>query len=217
MNQNKKDRIVLLLLMAFFYLLNEVYIISQDKKIVSITDLQKEMLDKTSGVENVSCSFEQYKHLKFLDEVVQSKGKLVFDKQNRLRWEYLHPFEYLIVINENKFYIKTEGRISKYDVESNKMFSQICDLIISSVNGSIFTDSRFKVQAYVNNGQYELNMEPTIKEMREVIKHIKLLINKADFSVDKVVMYENGDDYTEIIFSNKKFNATIPETTFSCN
>ncbi len=188
----------------------------QQKKI-SIQELQNEMQQKTANIESISCDFKQNKHLKYLDAVVESEGKLCFDKNNRLRWEYLTPFEYLIVINQGKFSIKTDGRVSEYDTKSNKIFTQISDLMISSVNGTIFTDPNFSVSAFVEKGEYIIYLEPNIKEMKDVISQIKLYINKSDFSVNKVYMFEREDDFTEIIFKNKKFNEALPECTFYCN
>jgi len=184
---------------------------------VGTAELQKEMKQKTANLETVSCNFKQNKHLEYLDAVVESEGNLFFDKKNRLRWEYSTPYEYLIVINQGKFSIKTDGKVSEFDVNSNKIFGQISDLIISSVNGTIFTDPNFSVKAYSENDEYIIYLEPKIKEMKEVLNQIKLYINKSDFSVNKVYMFEREDNYTEIIFINKKFNEVLPESTFSCN
>lgn len=189
----------------------------QDNKPITVEQLQSEMLSKTADLVSVSCDFEQNKHLQYLDAVVSSSGKLIFDKNNRLRWEYVEPFEYLIVINNGTFSIKTDGRVSEYDIESNKMFSQISELIVSSVNGSIFTDPAFCVVAHHNSKEYIVFMEPKDEEMKKVLSKIKMHIDKADFSVNKVIMYEKEDDYTEINFLNKKFNADLAAGTFSCD
>ncbi len=184
---------------------------------VSVQELQKEMTQKTADVENVSCDFVQKKHLQFLDEVVTSDGKLFFDKNNRLRWEYVSPYEYLIVINNGKFSIKNDGKVSEFDTNSNKVFTQISDLIVKSVNGTIFTSPEFNVKAYKDKDEYIIYLEPNIQEMKDVLSRIKLCINEEDFSVNRVFLYEKEDNFTEITFKNKKFNASLPESTFSCN
>ncbi len=191
--------------------------LAQSRTSIAVDDLKSEMLSKTASLVSVSCDFEQNKHLEYLDAVVSSTGKLVFDKNNRLKWEYKEPFEYLIVINDGKFSIKTDGRINEYDIESNQVFSQISDLIISSVNGTIFTDSKFGVSAFKAGKEYIVFMEPQVEEMKEVLRKIEMHINVDDFSVNKVIMFEQEDDFTEIKFINKVFNATLPANTFSCD
>ncbi|MCG8581705.1 MAG: outer membrane lipoprotein carrier protein LolA [Bacteroidales bacterium] len=190
---------------------------AQNRAPIAVEELKSEMLSKTADLVSVSCDFEQNKHLEYLDAVVSSTGKLVFDKNNRLRWEYKEPFEYLIVINNGTFTIKTDGRTNEYDIESNQLFSQISELIISSVNGTIFTDPAFGVKAFKEANEYIVFMEPAVEEMREVLRKIEMHINVNDFSVNKVIMFEQEDNFTEIKFINKVFNATLPGNTFSCD
>ncbi len=184
-------------------------------KPISVDALQHEMLEKTKETRSVSCDFLQQKQMQYLDEVITSSGKLYFDKKNRLRWEYIDPFEYLIVINQGTFIIETDGQKSEYDIESNKMFSQISELIISSVNGTVFTDDKFSVEAFEGEKQYLVYLEPNVDELKGVISKIKMRINKSDFSVDQVIMYEEQDDFTEINFINKQFNEVLPDHLFT--
>lgn len=182
---------------------------------IGVDDLQKEMVSKTADISTISCDFVQNKHMEYLDAQITSKGKLFFDKKNRLRWEYVDPFSYLITINKGKFTINTDGQVSEYDIESNKVFSKISELIISSVNGSIFTDSKFNVEAFIDGNEYLIFLEPNVPELKEVISKIKMFVDKNDFSVNKVVMYEKEDNYTEINFINKKFNEVLSDSIFA--
>ncbi len=177
---------------------------------IEVEALNKIMQEKTKDVQSVLCDFKQEKHMEYLDAVIESSGKLYFDKQNRLLWEYVEPFQYLITINNGKFTINSDGNISEHDIKSNKMFSQLSDLIIKSVNGTIFTDDSFDVEAVEEPKQYVVTLHTRKPEMKEVLAKIELLINKTDFSVNEVKMYEQQDDFTHITFINKKFNASIP-------
>ncbi len=180
------------------------------QKKVSVDELHKIMQEKTKDVQSVACDFEQEKHMEYLDAVIASSGKLYFDKQNRLLWEYVEPFQYMITINNGKFTINSDGNISEHDIKSNKMFSQLSDLIIKSVNGTIFTDDSFDVEAVEETNQYVVTLHTKKPEMKEVLSKIDLLIDKSNFSVNEVKMYEQQDDFTHIKFINKKFNASIP-------
>lgn len=195
-------------------LLSNAFFAQTNQKPIGVEELQRQMVSKTADVNTISCDFIQNKHMEYLDAVIESKGKLFFDKKNRLRWEYVEPFRYLITINKGKFTINTDGQINEFDIESNKVFSQVSELIISSVNGSIFTDSKFNVQATVNDTEYVIIMEPKLKELKDVISKIKMHVDIKDFSVNKVIMYEKQDNYTEIQFLNKKFNEVLPDSIF---
>ncbi len=202
--------------LGFFVLFFSGLAIAQnDGKTISIEELQKVMKEKTAGVNTISCDFIQDKHMEYLETIITSKGKLFFDTKNRLRWEYKEPFEYLITINNGQFSISTDGETNNYDIESNQMFSKISELIISSVNGTIFTDTNFNVKAFEGENQFIIYLEPNIAELKEVLNKIKMRIDKKDFSVDKVTMYEMDDNYTEISFINKKFNESFSDDIFT--
>ena len=43
---------------------------------------------------------------------------------------------------------------------------------------------------------------------------MEIYLDKKDLSVNRLVMYENVTDYTGYVFTDKKFNETIPASVF---
>ena len=43
---------------------------------------------------------------------------------------------------------------------------------------------------------------------------MEIYLDKKDYSGNRLVMYENETDYTGYVFSEKKFNETIPSAVF---
>ena len=50
--------------------------------------------------------------------------------------------------------------------------------------------------------------------MKDYLSHIELKINKLDYSVEELKMFEKSGDFTAITFRNKKINETIPAEIF---
>lgn len=94
----------------------------------------KETAELTNTIES---SFTQEKFLSFLSEKVTSYGKFYFKNPNKLRWEYTKPFDYAIIINNEKMIIKNEKKENKFDLKSNKMFKEINEILVGCVNGSL--------------------------------------------------------------------------------
>jgi outer membrane lipoprotein-sorting protein len=186
-----------------------------------ITDIAKVKTELSKLSENTSTiqsKFIQEKHLSFLTENIISKGIFYFNSPDQLRWEYSEPFEYIIVFNDKNIYIKNEDKISTYDTESNKMFSEINNLMIGIIQGNLSTDNeRFAVKYFENSTQYLLELEPKLPEMKSMLKTIKIYIDKSDVSVAKILMIESSDDYTSINFTNRILNQTIDDDTFNIN
>lgn len=170
------------------------------------------MSQETNSIES---DFTQIKDLTMLSEKIVSKGKFVFLKPGNLRWEYLEPYAYVIVINKDRILIKDENnKIKKYDMNANKVFKEINDIMISCVNGDILGSKKFRITYFENDKQFKLELTPTVKAMKESLKTINMYFDRGVSSVIKIEMIEPGNDLTIIDFFNKKLNASVPPQTF---
>ena len=55
-----------------------------------------------SGIKTMQCDFVQTKHLKMLNDKLVSKGKMYYQKSDKLRWEYVSPYAYTFILNADK-------------------------------------------------------------------------------------------------------------------
>jgi outer membrane lipoprotein-sorting protein len=189
--------------------------LAQNYKPLKDTTLLKTKIESMSKATNsIESDFVQEKNLSILSEKIISKGHFVFKKDNLLRWEYQSPSKYLIVINKEKVMIKDEKKTNKYDMNSNKVFKEINDIMLSCVQGTIFKSNKFKTSYYENERFYKLELIPQVKNMKETFKKINLYFDKNVTSVAKLEMVEVNEDYTTLDFSNKKINAPIAESLF---
>lgn len=192
--------------------------LAQDDSFKIVSDLDKTMSDLQKLSENsksIQSPFIQEKRLSFLTEDIISKGSFYFQSPNKLRWEYSEPFSYIIVFNDKNILIKDGDKQSSFDTESNKMFSEINNMMIGTIQGNLFTDSeRFNVKYFENANQYLLELDPKLQEMKSMISLIKIYIDKKDISVSKIKMIESSGDYTSIKFTNRKLNQNIDAEIF---
>ena len=176
------------------------------KDTVSLKEKITRISKETNSLES---DFVQVKTLSMLSEKITSKGHFCFKKDNLLRWEYVSPYTYIIVINKEKVLIKDENKLKKYDMNSNKIFKEINDIMISCINGNILNSNKFKIAYCENDKGYRLELTPLAKGMKESLKKIYMYFDKAVTSVIKLEMVEATDDFTVIDFTNKKVNGDI--------
>ena len=189
---------------------------SQNFKTVKDTIVLKSKIENMSKMTtSIESDFIQEKNLSMLSEKIVSKGHFVFKKENLLRWEYTMPSKYLIIINKEKIVIKDEKKTTKYDMNSNKIFKEINDIMLSCVQGTIFKSYKFKTRYFENEKFYKLELIPQVKNIKDSFKKINLYFDKDVTSVAKLEMVENNDDLTNLEFTNKKLNAPVAETIFS--
>jgi outer membrane lipoprotein-sorting protein len=191
---------------------------AQKENFTKVSDIEKAKTDLaqlTQKISTIKSQFIQEKHLSFLTENIISKGEFYFKNPGFLRWEYTEPFEYLIVFTDKNIFIKDEENISSFDTESNKLFSEINNIMTGTIHGNIFNDSqRFTIEYFENNQQYLLKLVPKMQEMKSMLQSILIFIDKSDLSVARIKMTESSDDYTSITFINRKLNTTIDHDKF---
>lgn len=189
--------------------------LSQNFRSVKDTSALKQKIEAMSkSTSSIESDFTQEKNLSALTEKITSQGHFFFKKENLLRWEYSTPYKYLIVINKDKIWIRDEKKTSKYDMNSNKVFKEINDIMISAVQGTIFRSNKFRTNYFENDKCYKLELLPQDRNMKQTFKKINMYFDKSVTSVVKMEMVENNEDATTLDFSNKKLNAPIPDAIF---
>jgi outer membrane lipoprotein-sorting protein len=190
---------------------------AQDMKPMEDTLAFKSGLEKFSKSTNsIQGDFVQEKKLKMLNDKVISKGRLYFKKENKLRWEYDEPFNYIVALNNGKVMLKDEGKITTYDANANKLFLELNDILVTCINGNIFQSKKFSFRFLETDKNKVAEMTPVSSAMKNFIDKIILYFD-ADYSVSKVEMLEPSKNSTLIVFKNKKLNADIPDKIFILN
>jgi outer membrane lipoprotein-sorting protein len=176
----------------------------------------KQKMEAQSKLTNtIESDFTQEKYLSVMSENIISKGHFYFKKTNMLRWEYTSPYSYLIAINKDKMFIKDNGKVNKYDINSNKMFKSINEMMVATVQGNLLNNKDYRPKYFESDKFFLIELTPVQKATKDFLKNIYLYISKTDYSVEKVKMTEPSDDYTSIDFTNRKTNQPIADEKFT--
>jgi outer membrane lipoprotein carrier protein len=163
---------------------------------------------------SITADFTQVKEMSFMEEKVTSSGRFYFQKEKQMKWEYTEPFAYAIILSGDRIRIIDEGKIKDFDTGSNRMFLEISQVMTGMVNGTLLNSDQFIASWFEAPGYYKAELEPTGPMMKDYLTRIELKLNKSDYSVDELKMFEASGDYTLITFRNNKLNETIPADIF---
>lgn len=184
-------------------------------RVADTSYIRQKVNEVASQTNSINTEFIQEKNLTFLDEKIISKGILLYKKPDMLRLEYTSPYSYLLIINNGKLLIKSDDSEVKVDLESSKMFNEINDLIINSIQGKILNMPDLSTSFFESNDSFFIQLWPEQEELKKYIKTIELYISKKDYTVTDFRVIELSDDYTLIKFVNKKINEEIPDERFN--
>jgi outer membrane lipoprotein-sorting protein len=168
----------------------------------------------TQKIVSIKSDFVQEKNLSLLSEKIISKGKFWFKRDNLVRMEYNQPYQYLMILNKDKIFIKDGQKENKISARSNKLFQQINKIMIDCMQGTAFNNPDFKTRIFENKTNALIELTPLTKGLKEMFKSINVIVDSKDFSVISIEMLELSNDNTLIRFTNKEMNAEIPDSLF---
>lgn len=185
------------------------------KVLSSTTELQAALSKNAQATNTITSDFTQVKNMKMLNDKVTSKGKFHYKKQDKVRIEYTTPFQYLLIMNGGMISVKENGKTTKVNTKNSLTMQSVNRIMMDCMRGTVYNNKDFKVASYASATQYLLDLTPVSSSVKGLFKNIEVYINKSDNQVAKLVMTENGGDYTIMTFSNRKINASLADALFS--
>jgi len=179
------------------------------------TSLQASLANAAKNTQTISSDFNQVKHMKMMNDKVSSKGKFYFKKEDKIRIEYTSPFQYLLVMSSGQIMVRDENKTNKINTRNSKTMQSVNKVMMDCMRGTVFGNKDFSVKAFENKTQYMMQLMPVNSGMKSLFARIDVYIEKSDNSVSKLVMNENGGDYTEMTFTNKKINTSLADALFN--
>jgi len=176
---------------------------------------KEQFAEASQKMTSMSCNFVQEKNLSMLSEKISSKGRFWYKRDNRIRMEYQDPFEYLMILNNDKVYIKDGQNENTISTRSNQLFRQINSVMIDCVKGTALSSQDFSIRLFENGQFYLVELSPSAKSMKAFFKNINIIVDKKDYSASAIEMFELSGDNTLIHFLNKKLNTPIADELFT--
>lgn len=187
---------------------------AQMKEIKSLEAFNKQITDFAVSVKSIESDFTQVKHLDIFNENITSKGHFYYIAEDKINLTYTHPTDYKIIINDNKIRIDSDGKTSVVALKSNKVMTEMRAMLTACMSGNISKINNYNMSFLEDAKTYLIKIKPTDKNLQSYVSGFEITMNKNDMSVSKLRIYEKGKDYTDYIFSNRKFNTLKDDSLF---
>ena len=173
------------------------------------------IIEVSSSIQTLDCSFVQTKYLAALDGGTESSGRMVYDaRSSSLRWEYLTPVRYAVVLTQGGVSMRTgDGKVSV--LPSDNMFRRISELMAGMVSGKCFAPGgSFDYTVTEADGELVAEMIPRDRELRRVISGMTMYFDSGSCLLRRLEMKEKGGDVTVIVLSGVKVNVELAPDSF---
>ena len=175
---------------------------------------RKKFSEQAALTKSLESDFEQEKHMSLLSEKIISKGKFWFQREQKVRMEYVTPSPYLVIMDADKVSIRSGKKETSVSTGGNRLFKQLSRIISDCVRGTVVTNPDFKITIYESPGGYLIEMNPVSKALKEFFNRIVVYADRKTFQVDKVELFEPSGDFTLLRFQNRKTNVPLSDSLF---
>ena len=161
-----------------------------------------------------SSPFKQSKELSFMNKPLVSTGEFYYEKSDKLRWEYIDPIQYVMLINGEQVRIKEDGKVKSYSSAVNEIFKTVKEVILGCISGDILSNPDYKPSYFENENLYQVRLEPSKKELQSFMKEVNIFIDRKEKRLSHLVLMDGSGDLTTIEFTDPKINQALPKGIF---
>ena len=162
----------------------------------------------------LKADYVQLRHLTFMKDPSQSNGVFFAAGQSKIRWEQVQPKSHILLMNEGTAYVIADGKTETYDLEKNRQFRTINEMMTRVMSGDISDNTDFEVTFFESDKEVKVILVPTRKMMKKFIGSIELIVDKSSYLLNRMTMTEADGNATELIFSNQKANIPLEMSIF---
>ena len=170
--------------------------------------------EMNQSMQSFSSDFKQSKELSFMNKPLISTGKFYYQKEDKLRWEYLEPIQYLMLINGEQIRIKEDGKVKNYSSSVNEIFKTVKEIILGCISGDILNNTDYSASYFENNELFEVSLQPKKKELQSFMKEVHIYIERDKNTLSHLVLVDGSGDKTTIEFVTPSINQAIPAAVF---
>ena len=180
------------------------------------TDLMTSLTKAASSMQTMQCRFVQSKIMALLAEPSVSEGKMYFDSPDRLRWEYLTPYPFALVVNGEHIVKVTDGQVEVLEGNAGRMYQGIVTMIMGSASGQkLFDTSSFDMVFYDDGDFWRSEMTPKRRDMKRMFSQLVFHFSKKTQVIDHVEFVEPKGDKTTIQFQDIQLIEKIDNNLFN--
>ena len=167
-----------------------------------------EIASSASQIDTIASDFLQEKHMSMLENVLITKGRLYYKRNNRLRWEINYPAASGFAVNgdDAKRWEGASGRTQAFKVNQVPFIKIFTDQVFSWASADFeWLKKRYHIQV-LSDAPIKLMLLPISPQEKKYLDHL-LITFAADASyVAAVEVHEPDGDFTRIQFLNTRIN-----------
>lgn len=182
----------------------------------SLDDCLKRIEKNHDNHKDFSGKFKQQKYAALFEDLIESSGRFVFLKPDKVRWEYEKPHQSILVISgdDGQKWTETTRRVEKFKLSDDRGLDAVVRQLFTWFKGE-FTKLKDDYDVEIaQRSPTMLRMKPRKEIVKKYIASIEVKFTEKDEAIASVKITEPGEDYTLYSFSDTKLDAGVKDEEF---
>ena len=185
-----------------------------------LEDFLTRLENRHSNTKTLAARFRQEKHFSFMDKPLISKGFILFENPDRIRFDITEPFQTAMLSDGKKIkrYELVDGQWRSVQSNAGKSIKLVMEQIGQWMQGKFSNQERvfgLSLNADDPNGYVALDLEPRHKQFRQYIEKIRIHVSSPpEYHVTRIDIYEPEGDRFALAFLQEILNKELPKDCF---
>jgi len=174
------------------------------------------MRERQGGIRTLQAKFVQEKKSSLLSAPVRSEGLLSYEAGGSVRWEYLKPDPYTILITGDGFQAYYPSLNKVKTARITRMRNRIYHFLLATEPLEKLK-AHFQVELRFAKARptFTLVLTPLTPRLAKYISSVTIYVDKKLMLPVEVLVTEKDGDFTHLEFSGHRINADLPAGTFA--
>lgn len=199
-----------------YLLLVSLLLFSGPVQATELARFTKRLAASSKGIRTVQARFVQRKRLRLFKTDITTKGRLSFQRPDKLRWETLPPDASVLLVLGKRAELRIPGdRPRVIDLGRNRTMGALVEQLLVWLGARPATDLKrwYRVKVADKQGTTTLDLSPKDAALRKRLERIEVTFG-ADLAIKTVRVHQRRGDATTIEFSAVKRNAKLRKNAF---
>ena len=195
-------RTILFLVLSFFFSFAQ-----------TAEDFVSRLENTLYSTQTLQANFEHHFYSAVVSTPLEEKGKLYFQKPDRMRWEYKDPEHniYLFEGDKYQYYFAEDNQLMRGSISEEGHESEILYLLTGQKKISDFYSMELSSFPTDNPENAQIKLIPKEEEDEN---YLLLELDKKEWLIRKIIFMDWEGNKTEFQFHNIEVNASLPKNIF---
>jgi len=183
---------------------------------MTLDEIQAELRVAARKVETLQSDIVQEKHLQIFSETLESNGKFIFVRPDKLRWEMLEPIASGFVLrgDSGTRWNALSEEVEDFSIDSDPVMGVVAQQLLAWARVDMeWLKTRYTMEV-VETEPVTLRLVPRDPAEAEMIESLSIVFAPQRNHVAEVVMREQGGDWTRMRFTRVRVNAPLTAQPF---